>query len=143
VVNRNGVNRDTTNEELAKRLFQRDNRAAPSPKPPTQEPLASRREPPQAPQTWKLGHARNTVLMPVTERERKALFVALSKGTKANLGRDPTVSELVLLVDAVDHARALVSATLETIEGRTNVYLENGKFAFRTSGQAVSPEAPR
>jgi hypothetical protein len=135
VFNRSDVNSDTTNDELARRLFQRDNRVAPPAKRQIPEPLASRREPNEAPQTWTLGPNLNAVLKPVSERERRALFVALSKGTKANLGREPTVSELAFLIDAVDQARGLVSSTQDAIQGRANVYLEDGKVTFRGSIQ--------
>ncbi|HEU0075099.1 MAG TPA: hypothetical protein VFS30_13935, partial [Dehalococcoidia bacterium] len=85
------MNGNATNDELARRLFQRDSRMVPPAKPPTLEPLASVRDPGGPPQAWTLGGIPDAILRPVSEPERRALFTALNKGTKANLGREPTV----------------------------------------------------
>ena len=128
-----------TNDELARRLFQRDSRTPPTTSKPassTAEPMASRREPFDAPQTWSLGGSASH-LDPVDERERRALFAALSKGSKANLGREPTVAELVRLVEEVDRARALVKSSQDAIQGRISVFIEDGRLAFRGSMASV------
>jgi hypothetical protein len=135
VTKRSDVNDRATNDELARRLFQRENRVqAPAAKKEnaSPEPLASRREPFEAPQSWSLGSSKSQ-LEPISERERRALFAALNKGTKANLGREPTVGELVQLVQEVDHARALVNSSQDAIQGRTSVFIDEGKVSFRGS----------
>ena len=126
-----------TNDELARRLFQREarGRAQSGYGQPAPGALASRREPGYIPQTWPLGKPLDSALDPVSERERRALFAALSKGTKANLGRETTVAELVHLVEAVDRARALVRSSQEAIEGRLNVYIDGEKTSFSGSMQ--------
>jgi hypothetical protein len=137
---RNDVDDRTSNDELARRLYQRDKRVPPMQpvsKGPVAEPLASRREPIGAPKAWKLGRALDFGLNPVSERERRALFAALSKGTRANLGREPTVAELVRLVEEVDRARALVSSAEDAVQGRLSVHIDGSKFSFRGSMQHV------
>jgi hypothetical protein len=135
-----------TNDELARRLFQRDKQPAP-PAPVglaqqrAPEALASRREVGEAPQTWSLGRSLESGLDPVSERERRALFAALSKGTRANLGREPTVAELVRLVEEVNRARALVSSSQEAIQGQLSVYFDCEKLAFRGSMQSLVQKA--
>ena len=140
---RSNLDHRSTNEELARRLFQRDRRAEKGPpkaSEKTPEPLASRREPGEGPQTWSLGRSLDSGLAPVSERERRALFAALSRGTRANLGREPTVAEFVGLVEEVDRARALVSSSKSAIEGRSSVYLDEGRATFRGSKGSLIQE---
>ena len=138
---------DRSNDELARLLYQRDNRsaAAPAPVPPTPSPapeaLASRRQPYDAgAQRWTLGNSEPDPDQPVTERERRALFAALSRGTKANIGREPTVSELLLLVEEVDKARALTASAQGAIQGGLSVYVQDGSLVFREpNGAGLEP----
>ena len=128
-----------SNEDLARQLFRRETRKPSRGKDAngTQaEPLASRREPFDAgQQSWTLGAA-VTDDQAVDERERRALFAALSKGTKANLGREPTVGELLQLVNEVDKARALVASARAAIDGKIGVFLSEGELHFREPGNA-------
>lgn len=138
---RNNPDDRITNDELARRLFLSPKASAPAkpaPRPEVPEALASRREPGEAPQTWPLGNRQqDTGFEPVSERERRALFVALTKGTKANLGREPTVVDLVLLVEEIDRARVLVSSARDAIQGRVNVYVDGSKITFGGSAQQL------
>ena len=130
-----------SNEELARLLYQRDraklskNQQSATP----QAPLASRREPFEGPLQWTLG-ANPSEDSPVSERERRALFAALSKGTKANLGRDPTVAELLMLVDEVNRARVVVASSREAIQGGISVYIQDSRILFRGSTQSALHE---
>jgi hypothetical protein len=138
---RNNMDGRVTNDELARRLFQRDKGTKSSPSEPGQplpEALASRRQPVEERQTWTLGKPADGGLGPVSERERRALFAALRKGTQANLGREPTVAELVSLVEQVDQARALVSAARDAIDGQVSVHVDGGKITFRGSMQSLT-----
>jgi hypothetical protein len=130
-----------SNEELARLLYQRDRTkpAEEKPQAAAHAPLASRREPFEAPQQWTLASAASE-LGPVSDRERRALFAALSKGTKANLGREPTVAELLMLVQEVDKARAVVSSSKEAIDGSLSAYLEQNRIVFRGSTQSAAHE---
>jgi hypothetical protein len=139
---RNDPDAPVSNDELARRLFQRDKQVTAavqetSKKRPAPEALASRREPAEALQSWSLGRSFESGLDPVSERERRALFAALSKGTRANLGREPTVAELVRLADEVNRARAIVSSTNDAIQGRMSVYFDGAKLSFRGSMQSL------
>jgi len=127
-----------SNDELARLLYQRDHAKPPVDKQPPapQAPLASRREPFEGPLQWPLG-ASVSEQSPVTERERRALFAALSKGTKANMGRDPTVAELLLLVEEVNRARAVVASANEAIQGGISVYIEGNRIVFRGSTRSA------
>ena len=139
--NRNNLSGRATNDELARRLFQRDKGTKPSEAGtgrPLPEALASRRQPVEDRQTWSLGKPADGGPGPVSERERRALFAALRKGTQANLGREPTVAELVSLVEQVDEARALVSAARDAINGQVSVHVDGGKVTFRGSMQSLT-----
>jgi hypothetical protein len=130
-----------SNDELARLLYQRDrakpseNQASKTPR----APLASRREPFEDPLQWMLG-ASASEHSPVSERERRALFAALSKGTKANLGRDPTVAELLKLVEEVNGARAVIASSKQAIEGSISVFVEDNRIVFRGSTQSALHE---
>jgi hypothetical protein len=146
----NGMN-DRSNDELVQQLFRRDPKKQPE-RPAgyasvsanaegAPEPLASRKEPfDVGKQTWTLGPA-DTGDEPINERERQALFAALNKGTRANLGREPTVAELIQLVEQVNHAREMVRAARQAIEGSLSVFIENdGRFHFRRPAAAARRE---
>ena len=124
----------TSNEELARILHRKDPKPAPiRPEASSNSAqLPSVQQPIGGPQQWQLG-PRETEMGPASERERRALFAALSKGTKANLGRDPTVTELVLLVEEVNRARAVVSSAQDAINGSLSVYIDAGVLIFRGS----------
>jgi hypothetical protein len=136
---RDNVGDRITNDELARRLFQSPRAPAPPKSTPTPEAPRALASPPdsgESPQTWPLGNKQQAPsLEPVSERERLALFAALSKGTKANLGREPTVVDLVLLVEEIDRARILVSSARDAIQGRSNVYVDGSKITFGGSAQ--------
>ena len=139
---RNNPDARISNDELARRLFQRDKQVTTAvrestKKPAAPEPLASRREPAEALQSWSLGRSFESGLDPISERERRALFAALNKGTRANLGREPTVAELVHLVDEVNRARAFVLSTQDAIQGRLSAYFDGEKLSFRGSMQSL------
>jgi hypothetical protein len=133
-----------SNDDLARLLYQSSGPAkaaqgasqtrlvvVPDPAP---EPLASRRVSELPPQHWPMSE-RKPEFGPLTDREERALFAALSKGTKANLGREPTVQELMLLVEQVNHARSIVSSAEQVMKGNDGVYLEDGKLVFRSATQ--------
>jgi hypothetical protein len=101
---------------------------------PAPEPMASRRVSELPPQHWPLDE-RKPEFGPLSDREERALFAALSKGTKANLGREPTVQELMLLVEQVNHARAIVSSAEQVMRGNDGIYVEGGRIVFRDSAQ--------
>jgi hypothetical protein len=137
-----------SNDELARRLLQRDKQVSTDLRQSTKkqaapEALASRREPVEALQSWSLGRSLESGLESVSERERRALFAALSKGTKANLGREPTVAELVRLVDEVNRARTLVSSAQDAIQGRVGVYFDDTQLSFRGFMQSVVEKGTR
>ena len=139
---RDDFNHQSSNDELARRLFQRDKRLESSQTEArasaTPEPLASRREPNEGPQTWTLGRRPASGVEPVSEPESRALHAALSKGTRANLGREPTLTELVQLIKEVDRARALVASARDAIDGKLSVYLDEGLATFRGSVQRMT-----
>ena len=139
---RNNVDERASNDELARRLFQRDRQTQPpeegsGPQAPAHEPLASRRDPGVSAQSWSLGRSADSISQPVSERERRALFAALSKGTKANLGRDASLAELVRLVEEVNRARALISSSQDAIMGTLCVYFDGQSLTFRGSMQQL------
>jgi hypothetical protein len=132
-----------SNEELARLLYQSpapvkpapaDKPSLPAPVEPAPEPLASRRVSELGPQTWPLSE-RTQELGPLSEREERALFAALSKGTRANLGREPTVPELVQLLQRVNDARAFISTVEQVLRGNDGIYLDNGRIIFGGSAQ--------
>jgi hypothetical protein len=135
-----------SNDELARLLYQRDNRAPPvarpqAPPPAPDDALASRRQPyDSADHSWVLAVSESSADQPITDRERRALFAALSRGTKANIGREPAVSELVLLVEEVNKARALASSARDAIQGTLSVYIRDGNLIFREpNGHSLEP----
>jgi hypothetical protein len=137
-----------SNDELARLLYQ----SSPAPKPsrpaapqsssapyppqaapqPEPEPLASRRVSELGPQHWPLSE-RKPELGPLSHRDESALFAALSRGTKANLGREPTVPELLTLVKQINDARALVAAVDQAMHGSDGVYFDGDRPVFRSS----------
>lgn len=139
-----------SNEELARLLYQNPTsnastlpagpgKAAPRPvdprsvgTPPEPEPLASRRVSEIGRQEWPLSEGRNT-LSPLSDREERALFAALSKGSKANLGREPTIPELLQLVGRVNDSRAFLRSVEQVLESNAGVYIDNGKIVFSGS----------
>jgi hypothetical protein len=125
-----------SNEELARLLYQNSaspaKPAAPGSRQPLPEPLASRRISELEPQMWPAGE-RKLELEPLTDREERALFVALSKGTRASLGREPTVPELVALVERVNAARAFVTAVEQAMQRGEPIYLDDGRIVFSRS----------
>ena len=137
-----------SNEELTRLLYQNQGppkqtaakpHHSPSSAPtvaaqPAPEPLASRRVSELEPQNWTLGEFR-VELGPTTEREERALFAALSMGTKANLGREPTVTELMQLLQRVNDARAFVRTVDQVLRGKDGIYLDNGRIVFGGSAQ--------
>ena len=88
-------------------------------------------------QNWTFG-ARKTGFEPLSEREVRALFAALSKGTKIALGREPTVAELVRLREQINDARALVASMEATLAGSLNVHIQDGRPVFNDPAQPVS-----
>jgi hypothetical protein len=69
----------------------------------------------------------------LSHRDESALFAALSRGTKANLGREPTVPELLTLVKQINDARALVAAVDQAMHGSDGVYFDGDRPVFRSS----------
>lgn len=126
-----------SNDELIRLLYSNSaSGRAPKPSPPptpppapAPEPLASRRVSELEPHVWP-HQERKSELAPVSDREERALFAALSKGTKANLGREPTVPELMLLVERVNDARVFVRAAEQAIQGHEGVYVKEGRIVF-------------
>jgi hypothetical protein len=141
----------TSNEELARLLHRKDSRLVPAKQ---QRPNPAPAQTSEARghslgiQQWALGPSKDTEAS-VTERERRALFAALSKGTKANVGRDPTVAELVLLVEELQQARVIAAAAQEAIAGVLSIHIETGKIVFRSPTSerlrttAPAPGGPR
>lgn len=140
----------TSNDELARLLYRREAKPAPVHQRPNPAPA-------QTPETrghslgiqqWPLGPSADSEGS-VSERERRALFAALSKGTKANVGRDPTVAELVVLVEELQQARAMTAAAQEAISGALSIHIETGTIVFRSPTserlrtKAPAPDRPR
>jgi hypothetical protein len=130
-----------SNEELARLLYQNPTSAKPTrTATPTQkplqdpEPLASRRVSELGPQTWPLSDSKPD-LGKLSDREERALFAALSKGSKANLGREPTVPEFIRLVERVNEARALVSSTEDALRRNDGIYIDDGRIIFSGPAQ--------
>ena len=128
-----------SNEDLVRLLYQSPSVTKPArgatvpppeaPREPAPEPLASRRVSELPSQPWALNE-RKVDLAPLSDREERALFAALSKGTKANLGREPTVPELMQLVERVNDARAFVAEVEHLIESSDGVYIKDGRIVF-------------
>jgi hypothetical protein len=74
-----------------------------------------------------------TALSPLSDREERALFAALSKGSKANLGREPTIPELLQLVERVNDSRAFLRSVEQVLESNAGVYVDKGKIVFSGS----------
>jgi hypothetical protein len=91
--------------------------------------MASRRVSELGPQVWPLSE-RKPEMGPVSEREKRALFAALSKGTKANLGREPTVPELIQLVERLTDARAFAQSVEQVLQGNDGIYIDKGRVVF-------------
>jgi hypothetical protein len=130
-----------SNDDLAK--FLQHNGGVPKPaapvppKPPSPDPTAEPHPESLAPrhrssldvQQWPFGKSAAR-LDPLTEWEKKALFVALTKGTRLNLLRDPTGAEFVALAERVNEARAFVASVERAIETTGSIHLEQGEFVF-------------
>ena len=136
-----------SNEELARLLYQNPAGAKPArtttSKPPQDpEPLASRRVSELGPQTWPLSENKPD-LSKLSDREERALFAALNKGSKANLGREPTVPEFIRLVERVNEARALVASVEQTLRGNDGIYIDQGRIVFSGPAQrrSIAPES--
>jgi hypothetical protein len=131
----------TTNDELARLLFRRE--AKPEPVKQAQAGptmRAVRAEEPALGLELRRPASDAGARGPITERDRRALFAALSKGTRANVGRDPTVAELLRLVDELERARRLVAAGEDAIAGRLGVHLDGETFVFRSpTSEAMRP----
>jgi hypothetical protein len=124
-----------SNDDLVRLLYANKSQSKPAkkadlpPPDPTAEPLASRRVSELEPQQWPLG-PRNAELEPLSDREERALFAALLKGTKANLGREPTVPELMLIVERINDARAFLAEAEQVLQGQDSVYVKDGRIVF-------------
>lgn len=98
------------------------------------EPLASRRVVEIGRQEWPMSEARSG-LDPLSDREERVLYAALSKGSKANLGREPTLPELLQLVGRVNDARAFLRSVEQVLQSNDGVYIDNGRIVFSGSVQ--------
>ena len=138
-----------SNDELARLLYSNPGpaKAAPGAKPahpdlpappvapqPAPEPFASRRVSELGPQNWPLNELKPE-LGPLSEREERALFAALSKGTRANQGREATVPEMMQLLQRVNDARAFVMTVEQVLRGNDGIYLDDGRIVFGGSAQ--------
>jgi hypothetical protein len=135
-----------SNDDLVRLLYQNPSSSKPSKGPASQlpetraedpEPLASRRVSELPPQSWPLSD-RRLELEPVSDREERSLFAALSRGSKLNLGREPTVPELMLLVQRLNDARAFVMEVERVMRGEDTVYVRDGRIVF-----SRLPEGPQ
>jgi hypothetical protein len=142
-----------SNEELARLLYQNPTPGkstqpdAPAQKTPPQpvdphsvganaapEPLASRRVVEIGRQEWPMNEAKPR-LDPLSDREERVLYAALSKGSKANLGREPTLPELLQLVERVNDSRAFLRSVEQVLQSNDGIYIDNGRIIFSGSVQ--------
>jgi hypothetical protein len=128
-----------SNNDLTRYL---NNPSQPSRGVPDRRPAKPQARDPGAPvslggQRWSLG-TQPGHSGPLTEREVRGLFAALSKGTRDALGREPTVAELMLLKDQVNVARALLASVDGALRGQTSVHVEAGRPVFHDSTRGTT-----
>jgi hypothetical protein len=134
-----------SNEELARLIHRKTGTDEPQRR---SEPQHSMRVVPKGvpaglgAQQWSLGRQQPGVAE-LSEREVRALFTALSKGTRSRLGRDATFKELLLLKEQINAARNLVRRAEEAIQGGSSVHFDQGQPVFekpatRGSGDRVA-----
>jgi hypothetical protein len=144
-----------SNDDLARLLQQPGGLPKPAPPPappkqPAQEPAAQIHPESLAPkhrssldvQQWPFGKSAAR-LESLTEWEKKALFVALTKGTRMNLMREPTGAEVIALIERVNEARAFVASVEQAIETTSGIHLEQGEFVFGGSAARFKRPAGR
>jgi hypothetical protein len=73
--------------------------------------------------------------------EEKTLLDALTRGTKANLGRLPTVEEALLLKEQVEVALRLLRSVELAIQRGDGVYVDAGKIVLTEQGQPATAQA--
>jgi hypothetical protein len=132
-----------SNDELVRLLYANRSQGKPAKataSPPSErhepEPLASRRVSELDTQRWSM-QPQKPEMEPVTDREEHALFAALAKSTKASLGREPTVPELMLLVERINDARAFLAEVDQVIQGQEGVYVKDGRIVFSRPPQRL------
>jgi hypothetical protein len=129
-----------SNDELARLLYHSPTKATqPAGLKPATEARPSGRVDKLSDPPWSTGPRFTARPLPVLDEN--ALFEALARGTKANLGRLPSVDEAMALKEQVEGAVQLLRSLEQTIQSGSGVYVEAGRVVFTEQASVTAHAA--